>query len=176
MIWLYMNQPEITYTLSKSETAKLCQAYSISVEDIDVHFNPCVVMAGLKDIHLLVKDHDTLMRAVQDEAMVSELSRQLDVVGVHMSCVHQASELKAFCSNYAPLYGIPEECATGTSNAGLAWLLYQKGMLPLNQTCFFLQGEHMGQPCKIDVRIDVMGEKQQLKIGGTAKILRMIEL
>ena len=35
----------------------------------------------------------------------------------------------AWCSNFAPLYDIPEECATGTSNGALTYYLYRYGLV-----------------------------------------------
>ena len=47
-----------------------------------------------------VKDHDTLMRAVQDEKTVTEISKRFEVTGVHMFC---PGENCVYCSNFAPL-------------------------------------------------------------------------
>ena len=50
-----------------------------------------------------VRDHETLLRAVQDERTVTELSRRFDVTGVHMFCL---GEEAVYCSNFAPLYDL----------------------------------------------------------------------
>ena len=57
--------------------------------------------------------------------------------------------MTAWCSNYAPLYDIPEECATGTSNGALTYYLYLRGAVKPEQENVFLQGEHMGRPSEI---------------------------
>ena len=45
-----------------------------------------MVSTGLADIMMPVRDHETLMRAVQNAPVVTELSRKADVTGVHMFC------------------------------------------------------------------------------------------
>ena len=116
---------------------------------------------------LPVRDHDTLMRAVQNAPAVTELSRKYDVTGVHMFCPG-ADGVTAWCSNYAPLYDIPEECATGTSNGALTYYLYLRGDVKPGEENVFLQGEHMSRPSEIR---SVLYEKDgavTVRIGGRA--------
>ena len=45
-----------------------------------------------------VQDHETLLRAVQNERTVTELSRRFDVTGVHMFCLGGGGcVLQQFC-------------------------------------------------------------------------------
>ena len=74
----------------------------------------------------------------------------------------------AYCSNYAPLYDIPEECATGTSNGALTYYLYLRGDVKPGEENVFLQGEHMSRPSEIR---SVLYEKDgavTVRIGGRA--------
>lgn len=41
----------------------------------------------------------------------------------------QEAPITAHCRNFAPLYGIDEESATGSSNGALACYLFENGML-----------------------------------------------
>ena len=107
------------------------------------------------------------MRAVQTEAAVTALSRRHDVTGVHVFCPG-GDACTAFCSNYAPLYDIPEECATGTSNGALTYYLYLHGMVRPLQENTFLQGEHMGRPSLIRSRLYDSGGTVTVRIGGSA--------
>jgi predicted PhzF superfamily epimerase YddE/YHI9 len=56
--------------------------------------------------------------------MISALSQLYGVVGFHVFYVPEMFRGKIYCRNFAPLYGIPEEAATGTSNASLAFYLF----------------------------------------------------
>ena len=116
---------------------------------------------------LPVRDHDTLMRAVQNAPAVTELSRKYDVTGVHMFCPG-ADGVTAWCSNYAPLYDIPEECATGTSNGALTYYLYERSLVEPERENLFLQGEHMERPSRILSRLTVQDGAVRVRIGGQA--------
>ena len=58
--------------------------------------------------------------------LLTELSKRLDVVGAHVFTLEgsDGSYLNpVFVRNFVPLYGIPKESATGTSNCALACAL-----------------------------------------------------
>ena len=165
-VWMDMAPPQLLRELTESEWPELYQAYGLTVADKPEGFVPKIVSTGLADIMLPVKDHATLMKAVQNAPAVTELSKRYDVTGVHMFC--PGDTCTAFCSNYAPLYDIPEECATGTSNGALTYYLYLQGVVEPQQENVFLQGEHMNRPSEIRSRLILDGDKVTVKIGGRA--------
>ena len=55
--------------------------------------------------------------------------------------------------NFAPAEGIDEESATGTSNCALACALRDAKWLPGARTLTFAQGDAMGAPSRITVRV-----------------------
>jgi PhzF family phenazine biosynthesis protein len=73
----------------------------------------------------------------------------------------------AYCRNFAPLFGIDEESATGTSNASLTHFLRVHGRMQANEVNVFVQGEAMGKPSNILSKIDKHGG---IWIGGNAVI------
>ena len=116
-----------------------------------------------------------LMAAVQNEHAVTELSRRYDCVGVHMFCPGDET-CTAYCSNFAPLYDIPEECATGTSNGALTYYLYRRGIVKPGHENVFLQGEHMGRPSEIRSRLTENGDQVLIRIGGSAVMSMRCEM
>lgn len=70
---------------------------------------------------------------------MAELSRRQKVTGVHMFCLGDKT-CTAWCSNFAPLYDIPEECATGTSNGALTYYLYRYGLVQPDRENVFNSG------------------------------------
>ncbi|WP_243577866.1 PhzF family phenazine biosynthesis protein [Clostridium minihomine] len=60
---------------------------------------------------------------------VKEISQQYNTVGYHIFSLKSLHGDNAYCRNFAPLYGIPEESATGTSSAALACYLYHYGKI-----------------------------------------------
>lgn len=166
-VWMDMAPPQLLRELTEGELPELYRAYGLTAADKPAGFMPKIVSTGLADIMMPVRDHDTLMRAVQNEAVVTALSRKYDVTGVHMFCPGDAT-CTAWCSNYAPLYDIPEECATGTSNGALTYYLYLQGMVKPEQENIFLQGEHMSRPSEIRSRLYEQDGAVTIRIGGRA--------
>ncbi len=165
-VWMDMAPPVLLRTLEEGEWAELYEAYGLTAADRPDGFVPKIVSTGLADIMMPVRDHETLMRAVQNEQAVTELSRRYDVTGVHMFCVGE--DCTAYCSNYAPLYDIPEECATGTSNGALTYYLYLQGLVQEGAENVFVQGEHMDRPSEIRSRLVLEGAAPRVLIGGRA--------
>ncbi len=164
-VWMDMAPPKTLGILPEESWEELYGAYGLTLEDRPADLPPEIVSTGLADIMMPVRDHETLLRAVQDERTVTELSRRFDVTGVHMFCL---GEEAVYCSNFAPLYDIPEECATGTSNGALTYYLYERSLVEPERENLFLQGEHMERPSRILSRLTVQGGAVRVRIGGQA--------
>ena len=172
-VWMDMAPPKTMGILPEESWEELYGAYGLTLEDRPADLPPEIVSTGLADIMMPVRDHETLLRAVQDERTVTELSRRFDVTGVHMFCL---GEEAVYCSNFAPLYDIPEECATGTSNGALTYYLYLRGDVKPGEENVFLQGEHMSRPSEIR---SVLYEKDgavTVRIGGRAVVSMSCDL
>ena len=164
-VWMDMAPPKTLGVLPEESWEELYGAYGLTLEDRPANLPPEIVSTGLADIMMPVRDHETLLRAVQDERTVTELSRRFDVTGVHMFCL---GEEAVYCSNFAPLYDIPEECATGTSNGALTYYLYERSLVEPERENLFLQGEHMERPSRILSRLTVQDGAVRVRIGGQA--------
>lgn len=164
-VWMDMAPPKTLGVLPEESWEELYGAYGLTLEDRPADLPPEIVSTGLADIMMPVRDHETLLRAVQNERTVTELSRRFDVTGVHMFCL---GEEAVYCSNFAPLYDIPEECATGTSNGALTYYLYEQSLVEPERENLFLQGEHMERPSRILSRLTVQDGAVRVRIGGQA--------
>lgn len=180
-VWSRMDTPVLEEAIDENMRERVCRAYGLKESDLSEQFPMRIVKAGLRDLHVCVRSREALLRAVQNTAEVSDISKELDVVGVHMSCpVFSPGERKhgekesdavtAYCSNYAPLCGIEEECATGTANAGLTFYLYKKGAIEAEQVNCFLQGEHMGRPSRVYSKVRRDKDEISVWIGGKTVI------
>ena len=174
-VWMDMAPPRLLHKLTEAEWPELYAAYGLTPDDRPDGLTPWIVSTGLADIMMPVRDHDTLMRALQNEAAVTALSRRYDVTGVHMFCLG-GDACTAYCSNYAPLYDIPEECATGTSNGALTYYLYQHGLVAAGEENTFLQGEHMRRPSQIRSRLYDKDGAVTVRIGGAAVMSMSCEI
>lgn len=127
---------------------------------------PKMVSTGLLDIMMPVKDLAALNAISPDFPALTELSRKYGVVGVHAFC--SADEgFTLHARNFAPLYEIDEEAATGTSNGALTYYMKSVGGIGEVAELRIVQGEKMGRPSVIRTRID--GER--IMVGGTAVVL-----
>ena len=160
---------------------------------------PEMISTGLPDIMMPVADRSQLAAIKPDFAALTELSRRYNVVGVHAFTLDGGQfrpvtesgksvsgssdsnpEITAFCRNFAPLYDIDEEAATGTSNGALTYyLLRNQVVVPVHSCdmttgtcsskadCLFIQGQAMGRPSKIRAHVD----GSLIQVGGSAAIL-----
>ncbi|OLR55371.1 hypothetical protein BHK98_04390 [Hornefia porci] len=135
-----------------------------------VQLKPEKISTGLIDIMLPVKDEEELERIAPDFPALTELSRKYEVVGVHAFTVNGKDGL-IHARNFAPLYDIDEEAATGTSNGALAYYLYRYGVLTADVVNTVIQGEKMGRPSRVDTRIVMQGGQPGVKVGGLAVTL-----
>lgn len=128
------------------------------------------VSTGLTDIMLAVKGEEALAAIRPDFAALSALSEAYGVTGVHAFTAPDLSD-RVHCRNFAPLYGIDEEAATGTSNGALTYYLYQRALLRPGAENLFIQGEAMGRPSKILSRLTERTGGLRIQVGGSAVIL-----
>lgn len=128
---------------------------------------PEVISTGLPDIILPVATVDILNALSPDMDALSALSDELHVVGVHAFAIADDG-YTAHVRNYAPLYGIPEESATGTANAALTHYLHRHGIISSATECRFLQGETMGRPSIVTIKLLQDGT---IHVGGPSCII-----
>lgn len=166
MVWMDMAEPEYRYEFSARERGQLYDAYGLDLSSAPGNLVPGIVSTGLCDILLPVKDRESLYKAVMDQERVAALSKQYRAVGIHMFCLGGSDGGTAYCRNFAPLVGIPEESATGTSNGALTYYLRRNGIIEDGAVNTFVQGETMGKESRIYTRIT--GEK--IRVGGSGKL------
>ena len=126
-----------------------------------------VVSTGLPDIIMPVKDMESLNALQPDMAALSALSQELDVVGVHAFALTDDG-YTAHVRNFAPLYGVPEESATGTANAALTHYLQRWGRVTAGDECRFMQGEAMQRPSVVATVLHTDGS---IWVGGDSVIV-----
>ena len=167
-VWMDMARPQEGRRFDEAEQSRLYAAFGLEREDRREGLEAQVVSTGLMDIFLPVKD-----RAALNGEEVCRLSREFGVTGVHMFCLEGEKGVTARCRNFAPLYGIAEEAATGTSSGALTYYLYRRGLVVPGEENRFIQGEAMGKPSEILSRLEDTQEAVRIQIGGQA-VLTMV--
>ena len=169
-VMMQMAKPQIVATIA--ETEEIYNALGIPTKTpisqrSTLNFPIQIVYAGLPDIMIPLPYLDTLQALKPDMQAVSNITKRLGAVSFHVFAFGNDG-YTAHVRDFAPLYGIPEESATGTANASLTYYLQQCGCLGKEAECSFIQGEAMGRPSVVATRIQADGK---LFVGGTASIV-----
>lgn len=136
---------------------------------------PELISTGLPDIMLPVADEEQLAAIKPDFPALSALSERYKVVGVHAFTVN-TEDGAVHCRNFAPLYDIDEEAATGTSNGALTFYLYKNGLLAPDRKNLFIQGEAMDRPSRIESKLTESEDGVKIQVGGSAVVLAKGEI
>ena len=159
-----------------TEYEALKKLYTIMGLDYDdlkargLALTPQMVSTGLPDIMMPVPTLGDLEAIEPDFKALSDLSARYEVVGVH-AFTQDGDDATCHVRNFAPLYDIDEEAATGTSNGALTYYGYLNGFVKSGDDCKFIQGEKMKRPSVIESHIEVDGDKCLIRVGGGGVML-----
>lgn len=129
-----------------------------------------IVSTGLRDILLPIRSEAALSGLKPDFEAMKRLSTEKNVVGVHAFTLAEGSGIDAVCRNFAPLYGIDEESATGTSSGALACYLFRHG--ERKSRYVFEQGRELGAASRITAQLETDGEEiKAVFVGGYGYLL-----
>lgn len=175
-VFMEMGQAQKLGTLTPEDKEELYKIMGISCQNQDIHFNgqkiclePQIVTTGLPDIIMPVGSEEELEKIDPDMKALASFSQKLNVVGVHSFTVSRDKDFQ--CRNFAPLYGIDEEAATGTASGALTYFLYQEGLISADNDNLFIQGEKMGRPSRIVSNLQEVGGRIKIQVGGQAVIV-----
>lgn len=156
---IYMEQNTPIYGEELSPTLFSCMDTTPTSYPIQI------VSTGLKDIIYPVDTLTQLESLQPDFKAMSELSKQLDVVGIHAFTLTPDKDITAICRNFAPLYGIDEESATGTASCALACYLFKHQNKQKEYT--FEQGYNLNSISLIAVKLEYQEDTiQEVYVGG----------
>ena len=162
-VMMQMAKPRIVATIAETEEIY----HALGVKGNHPTMPTQIVYAGLPDIMLPLPDVATLQSLQPDMEAIKEITKRYEAVSVHPFAFSNDG-YTAHVRDFAPLYDIPEEPATGTANASLTYYLQQFGCLGTEAECTFIQGEAMGRPSVVATRIQADGN---VFVGGTAAIV-----
>jgi len=173
-----MNQsvPVFSEIIDKNE---LADSLNINESQILEDLPAQIVSTGLRDIIIPVKNIEILNAMKPDMEKIKMISQKYNTVGYHVFTLESLHGAKANCRNFAPLYDIPEESATGTSNGALGCYLYHYGRINSGQesNIVFEQGYSMKKPSEILVSLSVKEKEiKEVRVGGNAMNLTLSEV
>ncbi|MBQ6101396.1 MAG: PhzF family phenazine biosynthesis protein [Bacteroidales bacterium] len=162
-VMMQMAKPRIVATLT--ETEEIYRA--LGMKDYHPTMPVQIVYAGLPDIMIPLPSLDILKSLLPNMDAIAAITKKYDSVSFHVFAFGNDG-YTAHVRDFAPLYDIPEESATGTANASLTYYLQQCGSIGKEAECSFIQGEAMGRPSVVATRIQADGN---IFVGGTAAIV-----
>ncbi len=164
-VFMEQNLPEFFETYEEDVFAE-CLGSGVKAPGLMIQ----AVSTGLKDIMFPVRSKEALSLIRPDFEKMAALNREQGVVGIHAFALTGEKEPVAICRNFAPLYGIDEESATGTSNCALAGYLFR--YYKKQETYVFEQGYNLGNPSRIIVKLNIIDDSvDSVYVGGTGKLL-----
>lgn len=166
---IYMQQAMPQY-FEIIEEEEIINCLGIDKSDLEEKLPIQAVSTGLKDIFVPLKNEKSLKTLKPDMDKIESISKKFGAVGLHVFANASNTDKTAVCRNFAPLYGIPEESATGTSNGALACYLYKYGVLTeVEKEAVFQQGIYMNKPSEIRAKLVVSNDKlEEVWVGGEA--------
>ena len=165
-VFMTQNPPIFYQSIVKSEILDCFEGLG----EHDIMSTPIqVVSTGLKDIILPIRSLSALEDCRPNFKVISALSQRHDAVGIHAFCLESYRGGDAYVRNFAPLFGIDEEAATGTSNGALASYL-NRYISPAKVNYRFEQGYGLGSPSEILVNLTLneFGGVKVVSVGGSA--------
>ena len=162
-VMMQMAKPRIVATIT--DTEEIYQA--LGVKNYRPTMPVQVVSTGLPGFMIPLPNVSTLQSLQPDMQAISDITKRHEAVSFHVFAFGDDG-YTAHVRDFAPLYDIPEESATGTANAALTYYLQQCGCLGNEAECTFLQGEAMGRPSVVATKIQADGN---IFVGGSASIV-----
>jgi len=165
--------PNFIGNVASSEVARL-----LAIDDdlFSTTNLPCeIISTGLADVIVPIP-FGLLDNITPDHEAIAAFSQKYNVVGLHLFELTQTNEFIASCRNFAPLFGINEESATGSACGALACYLVKHDIISNNQDvefyhAVFEQGRAMGCCSKLITKVATnAGTISQVEVGGYAML------
>ena len=134
-----------------------------------------VISTGLADTIIPVPN-GYLDRIQPNDAAIAEFCKQHKLVGFHVfELCEPQNKFTASCRNFAPLFGIPEESATGSACGALACYLQEH--LALGNDYIFEQGRAMNCASIITASVKTFNaDITSVKVGGFARNIDTVNI
>ena len=172
MIYMQQNVPQFCEIIPVQEIAPC-----LNLQEGQFSHEIQVVSTGLRKIFAPICDLPTLESIVPNYDDIIEVSKKYAVTGIYCFTL-QVESCTARCRNFAPLVGIYEDAATGTSAAALSCYLVQH-RLQQAQACTqfsFEQGYSISEPSLLKTRLQIENEQIiHVEVAGCAQTEKSIE-
>ncbi len=129
-----------------------------------------ILSTGMREIFLPIKSVRELNGLKPNIDEIIKISKKYKVIGIHAFSLSN-DDADAYGRNFAPIVGINEESATGTSNGALG-CYFNKYINNDKYDFIFRQGYSMNKPSEIITKLMIQDKKiNSVWVGGNAKII-----
>ena len=177
LVKMTQNLPQFGQALSAEEVAP---CLGLAPKDLKTKLPIQVASTGLHKIFVPVASVQKLMEIQPDLQEIERVSLRYGAIGMYCYSLFPAQNVTAHCRNFAPVVGIQEDAATGTSAAALSCVLQHFQALPQNQPKHHLvyeQGDCIGRPSTLVVFLQCKNNSvTQVSVAGKATIRETIDL
>ncbi|MGC8955594.1 MAG: PhzF family phenazine biosynthesis protein [Fervidobacterium sp.] len=173
LVMMEQADPFIGDPLERSDIEYIAMTLGIQPDDIgdlNHHLAPLPVTTGLWDMIIPIKTKQALLSIEPDFNKIADFCQVNNIVSFHAFTLDETNAL-ANCRDFAPLYGIEEEAATGTANGALIYYLYKHGIVQPEVVYQIIQGESMGRISIIFAKVHLKDGIYKSYVGGKAKII-----
>lgn len=140
---------------------------------------PVIVNTGVNCLLVPLNDELTVKGIIPDLKAVEDISRELDLIEYYIFSTDTKNPLhSAGARMFAPLYGIPEESATGMAAGPLACFLYDYMNIKKN-IIKIEQGYLMNPPSPSELIVELKLAENEIKsllVGGRGMVTKTLEV
>lgn len=170
-VTMTQNLPEFFEIIEKEEI--LDCFYNLKKEDLIEDLPIQGASTGLKDFMIPIKSLDTLLNLKPNFDKISKITKKYSAVSFHLfSFETKNPDSIAHVRDFAPLYEVSEESATGTANGALSCYLFKYCSKDYNidfSNLIFEQGYSLNKPSKICAKLEIADDKiNRVYVGGNA--------
>lgn len=156
--------------VAEPDPADVARALNLTPEQVTPNgLRPQAVRAGVTHLVIPVGSPEALAAIQPNTAALLELSRAHAVIGAYpFALLPAGGEAHARARLFAPLYGIPEDAATGSAAAPLGHYLHSHGLMPGGTNAFcYEQGIEIGRPSRLWVEVT----REKIRVGGEVVVM-----
>ncbi|CAM4375583.1 PhzF family phenazine biosynthesis protein [Zobellia nedashkovskayae] len=175
----FMEQLAPKYLDVSHKESDILKSLGLSKTDLVLNAPIQLVNTGNSFILIPVKSKEILKSIVPDLKLITEVSKEFDLIGYYVfSTDMESTAYDATSRMFAPSYGIEEEAGTGMAAGPLASYLFD--VLKIEQSSFKIQqGKYMKVPSPSLIVVNLQIEKDEimgLMAGGVGLLQREIEI
>ena len=170
-ISMSQNKPEFGAIIPRDIIAP---CLGLHVEQLDPKLPVQIASTGLFKIFVPIRSLVDILSIRPNYESISNVAQTYGAIGMYCYTLESLQGATAHCRNFAPVVGILEDSATGTSAAALSCLLHHFGLLPPIDvhTLTYEQGYSINVPAELVVHLKVEEESVvDVQVAGKATVV-----